>query len=406
MIEYLYPIVRLSFLSVLVHHLEATIVNASSYTWYHHSRILATDISPTMSTKHIGLLDLPPELRRQIYSIIFNKLLGFYSETYQALTLASRRIRSETLPIMLKEGCQYSFNLEDFLAWSAAGDPDLLRHVAFVHLVCSQESLRPSNRDSKKLLAREAFTFVPNLERLRLSLRLDCVILTEHLHSNKGQQRDQEVFLHMVTASCPSLQNLSILSDLIHLDYLRGHLHLRHLTWSGYSMSGPTQTLSILNSLPSLQEIKLERFPEFGVREYFSVPSSELGEHVSFTSDVLRQLKKPLKNFSITHMAGTPSDFLTVPMLEALEPHRGSLTYLGLGADCFVEDAVVDAVLRVVSSLTRPAMVYSRLWSVHPKWKSLKLDQFVSKAIRRCNIIFSMKDGEKDITVEHEFNWP
>lgn len=368
---------------------------------------------------------LPSELRHQIYSICFDKALPHNLQYYQAIASVCRRIRSEALPILLQQ-TRYFQSLEAFIGWTAKGNVDLLRHINNVSLHCTQSSLHP-------LLTTEAsdhslpttqlepndvtpvvshggrppqqaiFSSIPNLKHLHLNLDLVLRIHGDDDSRNyHGQHEDQETLLRLIAIACPKLESLSLSADLIRLTCLHDFQNLRSLNWSGYSLSTPQETLSTLNSLPCLHTVRFERFPEIYDQEYYSVPTAELQKHFSFTTDVLRDLKR-LKCIRISHMTSrVPSDVLTAGMLTALRSHADTLTELGLGSDHFVEGAVLDEILNVVSSF-HLKRVTVRLWSIPGEYKGLKLGEYIAPSVQYCDIVLRVLDGKQDVILEHKF---
>lgn len=378
-----------------------------------------------MPTQRPTFFSLPSELRHQIYSTCFDKGLPHNPQYYQAVASVCRRIRSEALPILLQQA-RYFQSLEAFIGWTTKGNADLLRHISNVSLHCTQSSLHPllttkaSDNSSpttqlepddvspvvphgSRPPQRAIFPSIPNLQHLSLNLSLISRIHgNDDSHNYHGQHEDQETLLRLIATACPKLESLSLITDLIHLTCLQDFQNLRSLKWSGYSLSTPQETLSTLNALPSLHTVRLERFPEIYDHEHHSVPTAELRKYFSFTTDVLRDLKL-LKCINISHLTSrVPSDVLTAGMLIALESHTETLTELGLGSDHFVEGAVLDQILNVVSSFCLKR-VSVRLWSVPGEYKSLKLRDYIAPSVQYCDIVLRVLGGRQDVILEHKF---
>ncbi|KAK2812410.1 hypothetical protein FQN50_001411 [Emmonsiellopsis sp. PD_5] len=142
---------------------------------------------------------------------------------------------------------------------------------------------------------------------------------------------EQELFLNMVSAAIPSLEHLTLHTNLVALDFLRTLQSLNHFQFSGYSLSNPDDTLRILRSLPNLRALSLQRYPQIYDRDCYSVPTSDLHNYLSITPMVIEGLN-PLSILKITHLDHSiPSPNITLSFLKAVvTTHRESLRSLSL----------------------------------------------------------------------------
>ncbi|KAK2788319.1 hypothetical protein FQN53_003853 [Emmonsiellopsis sp. PD_33] len=150
----------------------------------------------------------------------------------------------------------------------------------------------------------------------------------------KSRDIEQELFLNMVSTAIPSLEHLTLHTNLVDLDFLRNLQSLNYFQFSGYSLSNPDDTLGILRSLPNLKALNLQRYPRIYDRDNYSVPTSDLPNYLSITPMVIKGLN-PLSIFKITHLdQSIPSPHMTLTFLKAvITTHRESLRSLSLFYD-------------------------------------------------------------------------
>lgn len=209
------------------------------------------------------------------------------------------------------------------------------------------------------------------------------------------------MLLRLIATTCPKVETLSMVTDLIQVECLLGFRNLVSFSWSGYSLSTPQETLFTLNTLPSLHTLRLERWPETYEPQYMSMDPQE---NLSFTSEVLQNLR-PLKHFAIDHAdIEFESDILTAAMLRACSSHRGSLAGLELLSDQFVESAVMEEILNVLSPLNL-TWVCIRLRAVPEDYEGLKPEPYISKSVRHCSIALRTHGRYFNRDIRHEFGW-
>lgn len=388
-----------------------------------------------------SLLGLPLELRHQIYALCFNYRVPHDARYRRAIASVSRQTRVEAFPILLQE--RHWCSLEEFILWTAKGDPNLLQHIADVFLIdcvlplwpevtkisaankskrnIIQDIIRKISLGSVRASARtaterpdapsalnddifstiqRAFSSVSNLRSAIISLYLvSRDPYQPSLHT--AQVVQQERFLQTIGACCPVLLKLEVNSDLFHVSVLGGFQNLQTLSWSGLSLSTPQETLNTLKSLPHLHTMKLLRWSGIHDHQTYSKPADELHNFVSFTPEVLQNLK-PLRQFHIEHMTPYPeSNFLTTGMLKALATHHMSLRRLRLHTDAFVEGAVVNQILSLISfpNLKR---IELHLGLIPERSEAIKLEELIGPDVNFCRIFMQIKEGRglRNLTYE------
>ena len=377
--------------------------------------------SSAMPCDRAGLLGLPLELRLQIYRICFDRWQPHPSDQFSNIASVCHQMRTEAIPFLLQD--DHNFNsIEAFVHWTLRGPPHMLPFIkklfcywlmdSLLHrasnaadepLATNDQHLEPVTSDINHELER-ALCSVSKLQRIFLDLALASHPFTDVPSSNKGRHEDQETVFRMLSRSCPKLQSLSIKTDIIPTNCLQGFNSLTALCWSGYSSSTPQETLSILNSLPSLHTIRLERWPESDDQRRFSVPTAQLYKYVSFTSDVLQGLK-PLKRFKIGHLSSRiPADFLTVPMLKALSSHSGRLYGFDIVSDRWMEPAVVEEILNITSSFKMLEQIIIFLYSVPKKYSNFKIESRIGPSVKSCRVHFRWHEGPgQEISLKYQF---
>ncbi|KAK2783885.1 hypothetical protein FQN52_009404 [Onygenales sp. PD_12] len=330
-----------------------------------------------------GLLRLPVELRLQIYEIIFDRRQGYYLKTHLSILAVCQQIREEALPIIL--GLRHIIHdLPNFVGWVSQGKPRLLQYLRDVYLTADDKSWKVlleqldsipplknepiesqgstgdwwereyvemiKQHDAEKLgsiadNASKSPAQKPRLIRgLWTSLQAIQPVkrLMIHLYRKypspdqpaKSRDIEQELFLNMVSTAIPSLEHLTLHTNLVDLDFLRNLQSLNYFQFSGYSLSNPDDTLGILRSLPNLKALSLQRYPRTYDRDCYFVPTSDLHNYLSITPMVIKGLN-PLSILKITHLdQSIPSPHMTLTFLKAvITTHRESLRSLSLFYD-------------------------------------------------------------------------
>lgn len=253
----------------------------------------------------LGLLDLPLEIRLQIYPMTLESSrraegIAIFASCYYNLASTCRQIRLEALPFVLSEK-QLSprKTFEQLLAWIQNGTPQNLAMIRTLEITLGQdcfEALEESPRlaaDLCKFVPEEGSLFInrygekfrPQAQKMVGNIvawsttksantirglwnALTSFPNIEHLSINLGfpklyQPRphhhpERELLLEMLPSAFPNLSSFTLLSSPITLSYLQQFQHLRHLKCSGYFISKPETTLPTLRSLKHLVKITLE----------------------------------------------------------------------------------------------------------------------------------------------------
>ena len=374
----------------------------------------STGIRPhqNMTRPRTDLLSLPLELRNLIYINCFDG----YLPNHRALPLVCHQTHAETLPMLLQKPHDLN-TFESFVDWVNAGSPRLLPLVTNVFLrgltksclhplPTTQGELVPDIAShSERRLVQNSISLLPNLRDLRLTVIHESAPLQHqphyNPHQNQGWDKAQAALLATIAESCPKLESLTLVTDLIGLECLESFRNLGFLAWSGYSLSSPQETLQILNSLPYLHTIRLERFDEQLDREHYSVYTYQLRQYISFTGAVLRALK-PLRSFQISHTTTRiRSDFLTVAMIQALASHGESLKRLEILCSGSVERDVIDEVMALATSLRRITH-----WTVGLQYGSpfeqVDLKSCIPASVRHCHFHLNSWKGCEEVTQRYE----
>lgn len=328
-----------------------------------------------------GFMDLPPEIRMQIYPIALDATRGSLElkTSFFNLCSACHQVRFEALPLALQERNLDSKRFQEFLEWTQRGKPHHLEMIRKLSVTFSQdcfEALEESPRhaadlcnfipstgslwesrwgpkftlDTQKMVggivtwARtksanaiaslwSALTSFPNVEQLSLSI----------LDSSQFRPRakfvlfcpEKELILDMIPSAFPKLLHYTIKSEPLRISYIQRFRTLRHLGWSGYSTSSSEEIASTLCSLKHLDSITFEQpFSRSGRMivkgRRFSLRSP------SITPDIISQLN-PLKSFQIIPMQpNTPRTssrywvpFIN-PVMQALLSHSHTLQHLNI----------------------------------------------------------------------------
>ncbi|KAG4427895.1 hypothetical protein IFR05_016620 [Cadophora sp. M221] len=355
-----------------------------------------------------GFLRIPIELRLQIYTIALDKRLGYHPDTYLSISAVSKQIRREVLGIFFQNSISFR-SLNHLAKWTARGPPHLLPLVSNVSIHLFRDSLSPiadarrkflpdPNSDSKSLspmtagfweaeYARRAAPVVDDnnpspswmrsfLDCLRISgQKLDVRsnqnaissawksftaisevrkirLLFKETHYTSLPLRfdiEQQLLLDMMAAAFKNLQELTVLTSLLSLEYMRNFHDLRTLRFTGYSTSTPQETLEILRSLKNLDTVIVYRFPGHYDRDC-SIITSELPIYLSLTPDVIESLN-PLTTFQVQHItSAVPSSHITIPMMKALRAHINSLRALNLDSDAPLELDVINSIMEFTAS--------------------------------------------------------
>ncbi|KAF2098156.1 hypothetical protein NA57DRAFT_57321 [Rhizodiscina lignyota] len=366
-----------------------------------------------MSKSQSRLLQLPVELRLQIYETVFDKGQGYQSKTYLHLLRVCRQIRNEALPIAFQDlpsfrnvqqfctwtqGCPNSELLIPFLKtaqieapdttlqdlahkltdvkWESNGDPDCERvwkeYLGFRTGFRLLAPLRPLPQREK--LIQGTLTRLKRLKSSRNKMRhpqtdpfsallnaFQTVAHLKYLQLGVGPrpfdyvpfghvQAEQELLARIVSICCTDLEGFAIDNALLHLDFLPRLQQLQHFEFSGFSKTSSNELLSILQSLPRLSSIRIF-FAANTTPMWYGQPHS-----MSFCPEVLAGLK-PLRKFSICTISSERSKhtFLTAPMLRALRLHTESLEELNLESNFEINQEVAQELESLVteSSLSR-----------------------------------------------------
>ncbi|PVH88668.1 hypothetical protein DL98DRAFT_524316 [Cadophora sp. DSE1049] len=347
-----------------------------------------------------GFLRIPLEIRLQIYTIALDQRLGYHQQYYFAISAVSKQIRREVLKIILANS-KFFQSLGRLAKWTARAPPHLLPMISNVSIHIFRESLLPIADAPRKCLsdakscdattaewweaeyARRAPKFEDDppspswvasfLDCLKIAerkppkvqdpnpissawksftaiseVRKIWLVIKDGSYPSPPRRFDieQQLLLDMVAAIFKNLQELTVFSNLLSLEYIRKFHDLRTLRFTGYSTSTPAETADILCSLKSLDTVIVFRYPDHYDKDN-SIITSTLPGYLSLTPEVIEKLN-PLKKFQVQHMtSAVPSQHITIPVIKALRAHVDSLRSLSLGSDVSLG---LDVVLSIMQS--------------------------------------------------------
>ncbi|CZR58185.1 uncharacterized protein PAC_08076 [Phialocephala subalpina] len=356
-----------------------------------------------MSSHLPAFLTLPYELRLEIYGLVLDQRLGYFPRSYLSISSVNRQIRQEVLPLVLRNS-RYFSSLEKLSDWASRGDPVLLKQIQNVTVHIFEDSLipiadalasnskddlprtrigprfwrtmsapqvgrvntKPTGRQSlrTRLLsalsispadiktgsskdsiasAWDAFAAIKDVKKLWILFKDST-----HPSSRRSFPVEQELILDIIATTCHHVQEFTVFSELVSLDYLSHFQDLRLLRFGGYSKSDPEETLRILKSLKKLDTLIIYRYPE-GYDIDNNITTSKLPQYLALTPHVIAQLN-PLKHFQVSHMSSIiESQHINVPVLQALRNHLPWLRIFQLSSDFPLMEEIVEDLLEFLA---------------------------------------------------------
>jgi len=373
-----------------------------------------------------SFLDFPTEIRLNVYHFALQYACGDNKSFYN-LTLTCRKVRDEAFPIIITASEHGTWNLSDFLRWVKNGHE---KHLALVRKVAldfdekcymtiaeaplqlRDPSIFPTDtplfwearygqiypEHPQPILAYamgfpdtlgvdiisliwESLRSIPNTTVLRLKFN---PLYQGFSHEFQPEQR---IVLEMLSAAFPNLLRLHVFSEFNPLDYLRGFPNLRHLEFTGLSSSTPTQALSTLQSLKSLEGLSFQGRWSRSMRGSYPEP----GSRISFTPEVLSQLR-PLKYFQTV-------DF-SIPIINALRAHSNSLQYLEIRARNYrrlhVDKELIIEILDFAGTSPIPNITIEFI--VPEDLATLNIKSLIPKSNKEVDVILVTDPDPKDHT--------
>lgn len=304
-------------------------------------------------------LDLPPEIRDQVYGGLF---LDSSSVDVQMLQ-TSQQIYLEAQPFLYKRPIAFAsqFDLYDWVRGSHAQN---LKHVQCIRFklvdVISREGLPRENiqqyhRDSPSPII---LSYEDDLARFKATLEevpnLKSLTLYKNRTGDSEHLRDfhRECFA-AIARQYPALRALTFYVDHIELDFLSSFRSLQSLRFTGFSFSSPKVLLKELEKLTGLDEIELFGPPPalaFQQRQGYTGPRATQ----SMTAEVVRGLC-PLHSFTVCEirdpLSHTEEVFVTKTVLTALaHVHGKSLRALRVSTDFLPSSDSRGALTALLSS--------------------------------------------------------
>ncbi|KUJ15263.1 uncharacterized protein LY89DRAFT_686044 [Mollisia scopiformis] len=352
-----------------------------------------------MSSQPPPFLRLPYELRLEIYGLALDQRLGYFPRHYLSISSVNRQIRQEVLPIILSNS-RYFSSLEKISDWTSRGDPFLLSQIQNVTVHIFEDSLlqiadalassindaisgpriaprfwktmsapqfgrsntKAGSRHSLRtkilcalclskpelvpISSKDAITSTWDAFKAISEVKKLWILFKDSTHpsSRRAFPIEQELILDIIATACERVQDLTVFSDLVSLDYLGHFKDLRRLRFSGYSKSDPEETLKILQSLEKLDTVILYRYPEsYDIDN--NIITSKLPEYLSVTPNVVASLN-PLKHFQISHMSSyVPSQYISTTLLQSLRNHLRTLRIFQLSSDYALTEDIVEELI-------------------------------------------------------------
>jgi hypothetical protein len=328
-----------------------------------------------------SFLDLPAEIRMHIYQMLLENTRPYY-KSYYNLTLTCQTVRCEALPVILKASSFSKKSLRRFIQWVTKGRPEHLELVRDIHITLTEEcylgiarsshlSEDPSNFEAGTESwwdarygqlpeqPQETQESLPNVEDLDLDLESSiissiwkslcsvrninsiwiCSVDIQHFPYKDSSQKfpsERQIIFEMLSSACPNLLSLYVNSELHSLNYLQNFSKLKDLAFTGFSMTSPEKTLSILRSLESLDSIRIRS------RRLLRVSVDPRIVH-SLTPDVLGRIH-PLKSYRAFEFS--------MPIIKALRAHSQLLQHLEISTqvEFFPNKELILEVLDFIST--------------------------------------------------------
>lgn len=169
-----------------------------------------------------------------------------------------------------------------------------------------------------------------------------------HPSSRRSFPVEQELLLDIIATACQQVQDFTVFSELVSLDYLGHFQDLRSLRFSGYSKSSQEETLNILQSLKKLDTLIIYRYPESYDADN-NIVTLKLPDYLSITPEVVASMN-PLKHIQISHMSSfLPCLHISVPLFQALRHHLSTLRIFQLSSDYALTADVVEELLSLLA---------------------------------------------------------
>ena len=360
------------------------------------------------------LLGIALELRLEIYEYCCEPWVAHEDDNFPAITSVCHQSREESLPVAFEKWFHF-VDVRSVCQWTIAGSPRLLKLVK--NLDCNwcwtndlQKQTQLTNRREVKQRRQRRFGPAniwpprhPELHTVKeaLSALQGLELLEIELPIGK-QDASQEHLLVFLSTSSPHIKTLSTRLQIAHMSCLEAFRNLTALTWSGYSLSTPDETLLTLNTLPLLSKMSITG-PLIDYQHQDS--------HCGFTPRVLRQMR-PLKDFSICHLGIVrPSEHSMANMLEALSAHRSSLVHLSVNVHYDPhEDGDWPALEEALNIASTFSLLTIKLFfhSVPKNYLKLQLDSLIGPTVRRCDIKLLHGRHQRNfvlVELEHSMSW-
>ncbi len=210
-----------------------------------------------------AFLDLPPEIREQVYGGLFSDASGIDVQILRT----SQQIYVEAQPFLFKRPVTFASQF-DFYEWVRISSAHNRKYVQCVriklvdvisHEGLPSESIQEYRRNSPSPITR---TYEDDLSRFVEALKGVPNVRSLTLYKNRTGDSDLFRDFHRecfaaVAKQFPGLKSLTFYVDQIPLDFLGSFRSLQSLRFTGFSTSSPKDTIKALQKLSKLDELEL-----------------------------------------------------------------------------------------------------------------------------------------------------
>jgi hypothetical protein len=288
-----------------------------------------------------------------IFGCIFtNEFFAQYSQPGHKSRLLSvcHQIRTEALEAFLKPSPGFPMFVQ-LARWVKHGyslNPCLLHFIKSISVHCLQGEKAVPGQGRKDTVIKTSYTLnqYPVHEVLSKLPRLESLTIIFSLIADNREA--VEDVMDIATEACSELRQLHFFGPFTSLKFLRSFQNLHSLAFSGYSISSPEELLDILRNLPKINTLILRRYPDWSLKMQ-SDAYQNLMQNISFTPDVLRNMR-PLKRIEFVHSSWRdPTDHITEEMMSALQVHFASMEALSIWSDAVCHPDTLEGIMNFVT---------------------------------------------------------
>ncbi|KAI9736351.1 MAG: hypothetical protein M1834_001237 [Cirrosporium novae-zelandiae] len=325
------------------------VITTSTLEWPTFQKAYATTANTTSNPprRRAGksLMDLPPELRMQIYE----KLLSHPRCQNTQILRVCRTIYWEARSALFKRGIDFE-SQSDLYAWLQRVDQGHLSYVTglgirlqdvsgddlFASLSDRIQQAKMTTSSSKH---KQPSLYSREIERLRPTLALFYNVKEFKIYKPRSNEipPDSEMYegvLHKINNLFPKLERLSLYIDKIPMSSVARIRTLKSLCFTGFSVASPEELAAALQRIPHFEAIELHGPPtRLGCSQRHSHRRKKVVQ--TMTPSVLKAIP-PLKSYTIFEDKDSDRDgpvFLNSKLWRTLRDYHGSLKTLRIQTD-------------------------------------------------------------------------